>query len=127
MGYSYCNPNPAGKSVGDCPVRAISKALGQDWETTYTGLALQGFRLGDMPNADSVWGAYLREHGYRRYLLPDDCPNDYTVAEFAADHPLGTFILSMPGRHVVAAVDGDYCDSWDSGGETPDYYWSKES
>ena len=26
MGFSYFNPNPEGKQVGDCTVRAISKA-----------------------------------------------------------------------------------------------------
>ena len=29
------NPNPKGKNVDDCTVRAMSKALDQDWETTY--------------------------------------------------------------------------------------------
>ena len=28
------NPNPAGKNVGDCPVRAICKATGQGWHDT---------------------------------------------------------------------------------------------
>lgn len=28
-------PNPCGRNVGDCAVRAISKALGMDWETAY--------------------------------------------------------------------------------------------
>mgnify|MGYP001143329198 CR=1 FL=1 len=35
MGYSHYNPNPAGKSVGDCPVRAIAKALDKSWEEVY--------------------------------------------------------------------------------------------
>lgn len=125
MGYVYYNPNPAGRSVGDCAVRAISRVLGQDWETTYVGLALEGFRRRDLPNADSVWGPYLRDNGFRRYLIPDDCPDCYTVADFARDHPQGTYILSMPGRHVVAVIDGEYCDSWDSGNETPVYFWSR--
>lgn len=125
-GYSLYNPNPAGKSVGDCTVRAISKALGQSWEDTYIGLALHGFCLGDMPNADSVWGPYLRTHGFSRHLLPDTCPDCYTVADFAGDHPQGTYILSMPGRHVVAVVNGIVFDTWDSRGEIPTYYWCKE-
>ena len=75
MGFSYYNPNPSGKSVGDCTVRAIAKALDRSWEETYTGLALKGFCLGDMPNADSVWGPYLRDHGWTRHLLSDDCPD----------------------------------------------------
>lgn len=124
--YAYYQPNPAGKSVGDCTVRAIAKALGQTWEETYVGLSLEGFNLGDLPNADSVWGPYLKNHGFTRHWIPDDCPDCYTVADFAADHPHGTFILSMPGRHVVTVADGQFWDSWDSGGEVPQYYWTKE-
>ena len=57
MWQSY-NPNPvAGQRVGDCTVRAISKATDQDWETTYAGLTAYGFMLCDMPNANWVWGA----------------------------------------------------------------------
>lgn len=126
MSYAYYNPNPAGKSVGDCAVRALSKALGQSWEQTYTGLALEGFLRGDLPNADSVWGPYLRAHGFARYLIPDDGLGAYTVADFAQDNPQGTYILSMPGHHVVTVVDGQYFDSWDSGGAVPAYYWTKE-
>ena len=35
MNYKYYNPNPAGRNVGDCTVRALNKALGQDWDATY--------------------------------------------------------------------------------------------
>lgn len=126
MSFVYYNCNPCGKSVGDCTVRAISKALGQTWEKTYVGLALEGFCRGDLPNADSVWGPYLKQRGFRRYLLPDTCPDCYTIGDFAEEHPEGTFILSMPGRHVVAVVDGDWWDSWDSGNEVPAYYWTRE-
>lgn len=125
MGYSQYNPNPRGRSVGDCAVRAVAKALGKSWEESYVGLVLTGFELGDLPNADSVWGAYLQSNGFCRHLLPDES-HYYTVADFATDHPNGTFVLSMPGRHVVTVIDGDYCDSWDSGREVPTYYWSKE-
>ena len=103
------NENPDGRNVGDCTVRAISTALKQDWETTYVGLSLQGFLMGDMPSANHV----------------DECPDCYTVADFAAEHPSGTYILSLSG-HVVCVMDGDYYDTWDSGGEIPLYYWCKE-
>ena len=125
MSYAYFNENPAGKSVGDCAVRALSKALGQSWEETYAGLALEGFKRGDLPNADNVWGPYLFSKGFRQHFIPDDGLGAYTVADFAADHPNGIYVLSMPGRHVVAVVDGEYWDSWDSGRETPAYFWAK--
>lgn len=125
MSFVKYNPNPAQKSVGDCTIRAISKALGQDWGTTYIGLALQGFEMCDMPSANHVWGAYLRKHGFRRHILPDTCPDCYTVEEFAAEHPRGTYILAISG-HVVCVQDGAWHDTWDSGGEVPLYYWTKE-
>lgn len=125
--FEYFNPNPEGKSVGDCPVRAIAKALDKSWEEVYIGLVLQGFMLGDMPNADAVWGPYLKQHGFKRYMLPDDCPDCYTAADFASDNVEGTYILSMPGKHVICVQDGVIYDSWDSGREVPTYYWVKES
>jgi len=118
------NCNPIRKRVGDCTVRAISKALGQDWETVYVGLALQGFMMADLPSANAVWGAYLRKNGFRRYIIPEECPDCYCVADFAADHPRGTYILALSG-HVVCVCDGDIYDTWDSSEETPLYYWER--
>lgn len=123
--YKPYNPNPAGRVVGDCTVRAITKATGKPWEEVYAGMALDGFLLSDMPTANSVWGAYLRRNGYKRALIDDGCPDGYTVADFAADHPQGTYILALSG-HVVTVVDGDWYDTWDSGGEIPIYYWVRE-
>lgn len=51
------NPNPAGKNVGDCPVRAICKATGQGWHETYMQLCMQGLALADMPSANT-YGAH---------------------------------------------------------------------
>lgn len=124
MGYSYFNPNPAGKQVGDCTVRAIAKATTQSWEEVYAGLAVQGFQMADLPNANSVWGAYLRENGFSRSIIPDTYTNCYTVADFAEDHPQGTYILAL-SNHVVCVKDGSYYDAWDSGTEIPLFYWER--
>lgn len=117
------NPNPNARRVGDCTVRAISKALAQDWDKTYSDLAMQGFVLCDMPNANHVWGAYLKSKGFKRDIIPDECPDNYTVADFCTDHRKGIYVLALNG-HVVAVKDGNYFDTWDSGGEIPLYYWS---
>ena len=58
--WMYWNENPAGKSVGDCAIRALSVALGIDWDTAYSMIAAAGYRLGDMPSSNAVWGAVLR-------------------------------------------------------------------
>lgn len=124
MGYFYFNPNPVGKQVGDCTVRAIAKATGQSWEEVYAGLALQGFQMADLPNANSVWGAYLRDKGFSRFAIPNTCPDCYTVAEFAKEHPRGMYILAL-SNHVVCVSDGNYYDAWDSGNEIPLFYWER--
>ena len=123
MSYIYFNPNPLGKSVGDCVIRAVSKLTGQDWETVYLGIATTGYELCDMPSSNAVWATYLKRHNYRRSLVPDTCPNCYTVQDFCHDNPQGKFLLAT-GSHVVTVVDGNYYDAWDSGDEVPIYYWS---
>lgn len=120
------NANPAGKMVGDCTIRAIAKATGKPWDEVYAGTALEGYIAGDMPSANHVWGAYLKRCGFKRQIMPDDCPDYYTVADFAADNPNGTYVLAISG-HVVCVIDGDWYDTWDSGAEVPIYYWIKES
>lgn len=53
----YFNPNPAGKAVGDCVIRAIAKATGRSWGEVYMDLAATGYELADMPSANAVWSA----------------------------------------------------------------------
>ena len=119
------NANPAGRQVGDCTVRAVSKVLDEDWEQSYSGMALQGFMLCDMPSANHVWGSYLRSKGFERHIIPDTCPDCYSVKDFCKDHPKGKFLLALSG-HVVCIIDGNYFDTWDSGNEIPLYYWQRK-
>lgn len=119
------NANPNSKRVGDCTVRAISRVLDQDWYDTYLGLCVQGYEMADMPSANHVWGAYLKRRGFVRESIPDSCPDCYTVSMFCEDHPRGRYILALYG-HVIAVVDGEYFDTWDSGDEIPLYYWKRE-
>lgn len=123
--WKMYNPNPAKNLVGDCTVRAISKAMGQDWEQTYAGLTAYGYMLKDMPSANNVWGKYLKKNGFSRYIVNDNGQDYYTVHDFCEDNPKGTFILAIEG-HVVCVVDGYYYDAWNSGNEEPIYYWVKE-
>lgn len=124
MAYKYFNPNPSNLSIGDCVIRAISKVTGKDWKTTYLNLVVQGYVMSDLPTANRVWGAYLKSIGYKQKLLPDTCPSCYTVEQFCQDHPIGTYILGT-GEHVIATIDGNYYDSWDSGREVPIYYFER--
>ncbi len=122
--WKQFNNNPTGRNVGDCAVRAVSVALGVDWEEAYDLIAEAGYNMGDMPSSDSVWGAVLRQHGFYRKAVPNTCPDCYTAEDFANDHPRGVYVLGF-GGHVATVVDGDIYDSWDSSSKVPVYFWYK--
>lgn len=117
--------NPSGRNVGDCSVRAISVALDLDWETAYAMIVKAGFLMNDMPSSNSVWGSVLRTHGYYRHVVPNSCPDCYTINDFAEDHPKGVFVVCT-GNHVVTIKDGIIMDSWDSSNEIVQFYWSRK-
>lgn len=119
------NPNPTGRAVGDCAVRAVSKALDTDWETAYLMIVANGFQMGDMPSSDSVWGSVLRQNGFYRTAIPSTCPDCYTAEDFCKDNREGVFVLGF-GGHVATVVDGDLFDSWDSGKEIPQFVWYRK-
>ena len=116
------NPNPVSRNVGDCSIRALTVALGVDWETAFALLSANAFQMADMMSSNAVIGSVLRQHGFRRSVIPNFCPDCYTVGQFAEEHPEGVFVLGT-GSHVVAVKDGEILDSWDSSNEIPQYYW----
>lgn len=123
--YQFYNPNPAGRNVGDCSVRAIAKALDLDWETAYTLVCSNGFNMCDMPSSDSVWGATLRQRGFYRDTLPSHCPDCYTAEDFCREHQTGTYVLGF-GGHVATVINGTLFDSFDSSNEIVQFYWHKK-
>lgn len=120
------NPNPLGQHVGDCVIRALSIVLDQSWVKTYLEVCIQGLLLANMPSCNNVWGAYLRSKGFKRAVIPDTCPDCYSVRDFCKDNPSGIFVLGT-GNHAVAVVDGNYIDDWDSGDEVPIFVWRKNN
>ena len=122
MAYIFYNPNPSNQRVGDCAVRAVSKVLGKDWDDVYISLAAEGLFYHDMPSSDYVWGMYLRSYGFEQRVIPSTCPSCTTVKDFATDHPTGRYAVKTQ-NHVVAVVDGNYYDSFDSGNEIILFYW----
>lgn len=124
--FEYFNNNPVRPEggAGDCAVRAISKAIDVTWEKAYVMLSLNGFLMGDIMNSDLVCGSILRQHGFIREIIPNTCPECYSVAQFCDDHPEGTFVVKSE-NHVATVIDGTLYDSWDSSMNVPIYIWKK--
>ena len=122
--WEYYNPNPAGRMVGDCSVRAVSAALDLSWDEAFDLLAHNAREMCDMPSSDAVIGSVLRQHGFVRSIIPSSCPDCYTVGDFAADFARGTYVLGT-GQHSVCVRDGVIYDSWDSRSEIPSFMWRR--
>ena len=118
------NPNPNNKYTGDCVIRAICIAEDKEWDDVYLELMVKGYAMKDMIESNELWNSYLHGLGYSRYIIPDTCPDCYSVREFAQDHPQGRYILGT-GTHAVAVINGDYYDTWDSGDEVPIYFYER--
>ena len=121
--YIHFNGNPCGKNIGDCVIRAISIVTGKSRHEVYSGLCLFGYPCTIWGNSNAVWADYLQYLGFKRYTIITN--SEYTVDDFAVSHSHGKYIIGT-GSHAVAVVDGNYIDSWDSGGEIVQYYFSKE-
>lgn len=119
------NNNPTGRRVADCAVRAVSVALDVSWEKAFDLIADAGYKMGDMPSSDSVWGAVLRQHGFYRSAISNECPLCYTAEDFAIEHPNGVYVLGF-GGHAATVRDGYIYDAWDSSQEIPQYVWYKK-
>lgn len=100
-----CNPNPLGKTTGDCVVRAIAIATAQSWRGVYDDLCEMGGIECELPNSNHVWGLYLKEMGLEQFLLPESCPACITVRAFCERFPEGTFVIGT-GSHAVAVPQG---------------------
>ena len=124
--YVEYNPNPLYKRVEDCAVRAVSKALNVDWDTAFDLLTEVAKKIADLQNSNLTIDILLRSNGFKREILPNECPFCYTAEDFAKEHDYGIYVLGF-GDHVATIIDGDIYDSWDSSSMTPLYFYRKES
>ena len=116
------NANPAGNRVEDCVQRAISAALDVSWDEASDIIHAAAKAMRQPEHSDVVWGAVLRHNGFYRAIVPNTCPDCYTVRDFCRDHPWGVYTLKTVG-HVVTIIDGNALDTWDSTDEPVIYYW----
>lgn len=123
--WIYANPNPCRSEEPDCVVRAISIATGKTWDEVHWDLCVMSHEKCTMPSANWLWELYLRRNGFEKFLMPETCPACVTVREFCERYRNGTYIIGT-GNHAVAVIGGNYLDAWDSGDETPTYFFRKK-
>lgn len=122
--YKHLNPNPSKLRIDDCVVRAISISTGHSWDYTFLSLSIHAFDMKGMSSTNFVWDDYLQSIGYKRRDFTNKKKVD--VRTFCELHPIGNYILAT-GTHVVAAIDGVYYDTWDSGDEIVLYLYERSN
>lgn len=123
--YEEYNPNPMSRRVDDCSVRAVAKALDVSWEKAFMMLAENGFAMGNIMNGNDVISSVLRQNGFYRDVIDNECPDCYTIADFCNDNPEGTYVLGT-GNHIVTVKDGIIYDTFNSENEVPLYVFFKQ-
>lgn len=118
------NANPVANRVEDCAIRAVAVVLGISWDDAFDLIADSAKLMGGVMHQNAAFGAVLRQHGFIRKIIPNTCPDCYTIKDFCRDNPEGVFAVGT-GSHIVAVINGDYIDTWDSGEEIPIYYWKE--
>ena len=88
--FRYYNANEFGYDIEDCAIRAISVAEGISWDKAYRKLSDYARNRGLMISSVENIEDYL-DNNYERI-----CDDDTTVAEFAYNNPVGTFLITMP-------------------------------
>lgn len=118
--FVYYQPNKKDikDKVGDCQIRALSKALNKTWLEVFDLITpiCREQQVMDIFSCDlkktkeaieSLGFKYTGVSNKRGTKRP-------TVDSFAKDHKTGTYLVTV-AHHVVAVVDGKYYDTWDSG------------
>lgn len=118
------NANPVANRVEDCAIRAVAVALDISWEYAFDLIAKKAKEMGNVMHSNAVFGSVLRQHGFKRFIVPNSCPDCYSLIDFCMDNPEGVYVVGLDS-HVVAVIDGNYIDTWDSGNEIPIYYWKE--
>ena len=114
------NMNSSNKRVGDCFKRALALAFKKDYDVVKNELNKmvrngQAWRNNDY----NTLAKYIKQNGGKQ--LVDGTYDDSSVKKFCEEHPVGTYLVFTNkdqkahfSNHIVAIIDGDAYDSWDS-------------
>ena len=126
MAYAFYNPNPVGRLTIDCMPRALTKALDICWDAASVLLCNNAIKMATVECSNEVLAAVLRQHGFYREVIDNDCPDCYTAEDFCNEHFKGIYILGFT-QHVCCVMDGVIYDTTDPSMDIPLYYWHKNS
>jgi hypothetical protein len=126
--WKYYQPNKKDikDRVGDCSIRAFTKALGWEWLQVFDALIPYAREAQCLLNQKPCYEKFLAEQGWG-YVSQGK--SKCTVQEFTKKNSEGTYILYIRvgyGTHLVTVQDGYFYDTWDCGEQYIFGYYVKE-
>jgi len=111
-------------NTGDCVIRAIVHATGEDYENVWKNLLDISKETLFYPNCPETYEIYLKSLGWiKKKPLRDLNGKTYEVRNFPAK-PRGKYII-LTSRHLTAIVNGTHLDSWNCGPWRANSYYEK--
>lgn len=113
--FVYTNPHPKGLHTDDCVKRAIVLTTGKDYKEVQRELNQLKNRIGAKHyNDGKVWKHYMKENNFIKLSFPAVAGEPRMDGHrFVEEYKSGAYILHM-AKHLVAVVDGNLLDTWDS-------------
>lgn len=105
MFYEYYNANPYNRHISDCVVRALSVLTNRSWHEVYDELTDLAGDVGLMFDRVEFVEDYLDDR------FPRECHYSKTIGEFAKEHPIGKYAVTMNG-HITAIINGKIIDTF---------------
>lgn len=122
------NPNPKGKRVDDCSIRAYCKANDLSWDDAFDLAVKVAKEEKDIINSSKVCHKIITEklgwtlNEASKKVKPKDRE---TIQEFCLKHNYGKYILHVKG-HLVCVANGCFYDSWNSGEKKVTHFYEKK-
>ena len=134
--FHFHNENPWKRVTGDCTFRALATAMEKPWKEVVMEMAEMSCRTGYAINDKKGIERYLKEQGWVKHKQPRKQDwKKYTGVEFCellqsneCDLPVSKrarYIAHIGGHHIVAIVNGQVWDTWDSTDGCIGNYWTK--
>ena len=141
--FHYHNANPKNKITTDCVIRALCTAMDKPYNEVVMDLAKLQCETGYDTCDDKLYDKYLQQNGWVKCKQPkQDFGRKYTGKEFcfALSHPIyiedlklsdkefdiHKVIANIGSHHVVAIMDFQIWDIWDSSDGSIGKVWVKE-
>lgn len=138
--FHYYNRNPRNRMTTDCAVRALSTGLDIPYNQVVMELSEMQCKTGYDNRSTQIIDRYLKSKGWSKCKQPRKEDNTkYTGKEFCLkiQHPIYAEELNLPdcdwhrmianigGHHIVAIIEGQINDIWDSSAGCIGNVWVK--